>query len=77
MNQFPDNSFLTFNFEPVLNSLDKYYSLAISSPNAISGNAITVWSTPEDSYLDGELSVNNATLESDLVMKISYLSRRK
>jgi hypothetical protein len=77
MSQFPDNSFLTFNFKPILNSIDKSYSLAISSRSAVSGNAITVWSTSEDSYSFGELSINNTPLEADLVMKISYLSRRR
>jgi len=65
---FLDNSHYLFVFE----NDDTYegsaqYEIRVSSPDASPGNAVTIWSSGKDEYIDGQLFLNNGKLNSDLV----------
>jgi hypothetical protein len=53
-----DNSYLLYKFPDINDSLGQYYFLVISSNEAVSGNAVTILCTNEDSY-EGELFIND------------------
>jgi len=67
-----DNSFLKFDFEPIINSRGKTMIISVESPDSKPGNAVTLWTTGSDVYAQGKLSVNDEYLPSDLVLSIKY-----
>jgi len=67
-----DNNYRTFNFKSIQDSLDKYFTIIISSSNATSGNAVTIWRTNSE-QLDGELYINDLSQEDNLCIIPGYL----
>ena len=67
-----DNNYRAFKFESIKESLDKYFVLRISSPNATPGNAVTIWRTDSESF-NGELVNNNILQEDNLCIVPGYL----
>lgn len=64
-----DNSYYNFLFNSsVIINTNHLYEISISSDNAVSGNAITIWSSNTDTYKSGELYVNGEKRSSDLVL---------
>jgi len=75
-----DNTFFRFSFpkienykgEEILFSKGKKYYFFLEAPHAEPGNAITIWSSTEDLYKDGEKIINGAPSQGDLVFKTEY-----
>ena len=73
-----DNLFRRFDFEkPVTNAKGKQFCISVSSPDAVGGNAVTIWSSTEDSYPDGELTLDGIVMEnSDLSFQLFHSTER-
>ena len=72
MSDIADNSYRQFNFPPILNSGNKMYSVRIFSQDAEVGNAVTVWTSPNDVYEKGSAKIGQDALNGDLVMSLLY-----
>jgi len=63
-----DNSYFNILFDrSTVFNIHHKYEILISSKTAVSGNAITIWSSNSDSFKTGELYVNGELKNSDLV----------
>ncbi|HEX2910741.1 MAG TPA: YfhO family protein [Chloroflexia bacterium] len=60
-----DASF-SFAFSPLPDSKNKSYYLIVSSPDAVTGQAISAWTKPTLSYPDGKLSQGNTLMPGGL-----------
>ena len=80
MREVQDNAFFRFSFpkienykgEEILFSKGKKYYFYLEAPHAEPGNAITIWSSSEDLYKDGERITNGVPSQGDLVFKTEY-----
>ncbi|MBS3819993.1 hypothetical protein KGY73_10905 [bacterium] len=72
MQKVKNNRFFRFDFPEIPRSKGKRYYFFIEAPKASSGNAITLGSSPQDVYKDGEKIVNGAAAPGDLVFKTEY-----
>lgn len=52
--QIKDNAYHAFEFAPLWNVKGQLFYFFIEAPQAVPGNAITVWGTKEDAYTEGE-----------------------
>ncbi len=60
-----DNQFYEFRFdEPLSGVKNQSLRISVSSPDAVPGNALTIWSSNENSYQDGVLSMDGTVAES-------------
>lgn len=69
-----DNVFRRFDFEdPLRNVKGSTFCISVSSPDAVNGNAVTIWSSTEDSYPKGELTVDGIVMEnSDISFQLFH-----
>lgn len=80
MREVQDNTFFRFsipkrrdsNGNEILFSKGEEYYFYIHSPRAGPGNAITIWSSSDDLYKDGEKIINGIPSQGDLVFKTEY-----
>jgi hypothetical protein len=72
----PDNTYLIFDFIPLKNSYNQNFLINISSPDGKPGNAVTLWATSEDSYVNGTLTIGAEKTQMDLIMFVKYFSER-
>jgi len=49
-----DNSYTDYIFESIIDSQGKYYSIVITSPDSTPGNAVTIYKTNSDEYIQKE-----------------------
>lgn len=68
-----DNSYYSFNFEPIRKSKGKSYYFYLESPNSTSGNAITAWYCSDDVYDSGSLYRNHEEITGD----VQFIARCK
>ncbi|MNP08995.1 hypothetical protein D3C76_1010840 [compost metagenome] len=61
-----DNSYYTLNFGKVDNSAGKEYVIRVYSIDSIPGHSVTIWTSDDDIYHDGELKINNVAQQKDL-----------
>jgi len=66
-----DNSYLSYKFPQIKDSLGKKYTLLISSKDAVSGNAVTVYLTNDGSF-EGDLYINDQYQTNDLCIIPGY-----
>lgn len=64
--EIQDNSYYSFNFEPIKISKGKSYYFYLESPNSVSGNAITAWCSSNDTYDGGSLYHNHEEIAGDI-----------
>lgn len=80
MREIQDNTFFRFSIpkirdykgKKILFSKGKKYYFYLESPHAEPGNAITIWSSSENLYKDGEKIINGVPSQGDLVFKTEY-----
>jgi hypothetical protein len=68
-----DNGYFLFSFPAIKNSLGKKYYLKISSPDAISGNAVTVWLRKDAGIKGGNLLLANKPFKGSICFRLLYL----
>ncbi len=74
--QIADNQWTSFSFTPVSNSVNHTFYFYLEAPSAQPGDAITIWSSSTDAYVEGRRYVNGLPAEGDLTFKAlakSYL----
>ncbi len=71
-NEILDNQYANVSFEPIQNSQGHEYIISFYSTNATAGNAVTIWASNHNSFLQGDLSVAGIKVEQDLAFGISY-----
>jgi hypothetical protein len=69
-----NNAYYTFKFSTIEDSANKSYYFYLESPNSIPGNAITIWSSKDDVYPQGEKYINSKPAPGDLAFKVYYES---
>jgi hypothetical protein len=67
-----DTKYHQFIFEPVEDSKNKSYEFYFTSPDSSPGNAITIWSTQENSYDGGDATINHKPIKGDLNFKVFH-----
>lgn len=73
MRDVQDNSFFRFPvFPKKKHTKGKKYYFLLEAPYGEPGNAITIWSSSEDLYKDGEKIINGVPSQGDLVFKTVY-----
>jgi hypothetical protein len=72
--QIQDNAPKRFVFEPIANSVNREFYFYLEAPQAVSGNAITIWETDFDSYPSGQAYVDGQPTEGDLRFTAYYRS---
>jgi uncharacterized membrane protein len=66
-----DNSYIDFIFNNAIqNSKGKEYKIVINSDNSTPGNAVTLWSSLTDNYIDGELEIDGELQIGDLSLTL-------
>jgi hypothetical protein len=70
--ELPNNEYYIYSFDKIDNSEGQLYTLVVSSPDGVSGNAATVWCTDKSSY-DGVLYVNGIAGENNLCILPGYV----
>ena len=70
-----DNKELVIKFEPFPEAKGREFSVSVSSPDAVSGNALTVWASREDLIEKGVLSFGGEVAQGDLVITSYYMRR--
>lgn len=68
--EIQDDSFLSFRFDPLSDSLGKRFQLTLQLSNSVS-DPLAVWIT-EASYLDGSLSMDGSLMAGDLCFVPDY-----
>jgi len=58
-------AYLPFNFTGINDSLGRFYTLVVSSEDAVPGNAVTIWLTNKESF-NGDLLINDQEQEYNL-----------
>jgi len=72
-----NNAFNTFKFPPIGNSANRSYYFFIESPESVSGNAITIWSSKNNTYTEGAEYINSKPVAGDLAFKVNYALQPK
>ena len=67
-----DTKYHQFIFEPIENSKNTSYEFYLTSPNSSPGNAVTIWSTQENSYDGGYATINDNPINGDLNFKVFH-----
>ncbi|WP_088834222.1 YfhO family protein [Paenibacillus tyrfis] len=67
-NKIKDNSWYDFEFTPINNSEGKIFTIEITSPNGLTGNALTTWKNSNKNI--GELYINNELVSGSLCLKL-------
>jgi hypothetical protein len=67
--QIADNQWFSFSFDPIPDSEGHKFYFLLESPTSQSGDAITIWSTENNAYLDGQRYVNGVPVEGDLTFR--------
>lgn len=71
--QMRDNSYFSVIFDHTIPVKEKtQYQVNITSSTGRFGHPVTIWSTADDSYKDGNLSINGETKSNDLLFEIVY-----
>jgi hypothetical protein len=70
--QIADNSYYQCSFPKIGKSRGNSYYFFVESPESISGNAVTIWSSTEDAYKDGSAYINSKPISGDLAFKTYY-----
>ncbi len=66
-----DNSFRTYYFNTeIKNDHTNIYNIIVTTEETYKGNAPTIWSSKEDSYPEGTLTVNGVQKAGDLAFKL-------
>ena len=73
LSEIQDNAWRLFTFAPIENSKGKPYYFYFESPDSQAGQAITAWSTKDDTYVDGTLLVNHIPESGDLSFMLYYV----
>lgn len=64
--EIADNAWHTFSFGPIPDNKGRGFYFYIESPQSVAGNAITIWSSREDTYSQGSRYENGAPAPGDL-----------
>ena len=67
-----DTKYHQFIFEPIENSKNTSYEFYLTSPDSSPGNAVTIWSTQENSYDGGDATINDRPINGDLNFKVFH-----
>lgn len=70
-----DNQSHHLGFPPLDDSAGKEFILTLTSPDGVSGNAVTVYSSPTDVYPGGTLFTDGAPQMGDLLLTLDYHPR--
>ena len=71
-----DNSFKMLHLEEALHGINKeQFKIIITSPDAVSGNAITIIASGADSYVNGELFVDGTKQQGDAFFKLDHFNK--
>lgn len=73
--EIKDNNFLNLEFPKISNSKNKKFRLIIKS-DGTAGNSVTIWSTHNSSYNDGELFINGDRTGGDIKFQTLNTTRR-
>ena len=73
LSEIQNNAWRLFTFAPIENSLGKTYYFFFEAPESQEGQAITVWSTKDDTYSGGALIVNHTPENGDLSFMVYYV----
>lgn len=70
----PDGSLVKFNFNPINESKDKWYTLVISSPNSKHGTdeSLSVFLTDEKEDWLGGVTINKVTTDGNIALTTHY-----
>jgi hypothetical protein len=69
-----DNTFHRLVFQPIPDSANRQYYFYFEAPDAVPGNAITIWQTDFDSYPGGQVYIGNRPAQGDLAFVAYYRS---
>jgi hypothetical protein len=69
---FRDNTFYRIELPEMQDSKGKLYSIKILSENSKEGDAVTIWASNQDKYLQGKLRINEVDVSKDLKFTIFY-----
>jgi uncharacterized membrane protein len=72
-----NNAYNNFRFPAIKNSANKSYYFFIESPESVKGNAITIWSSKNDTYTQGTAYVNSKSIKGDLAFRVNYALQPK
>ena len=61
-----DNTWLSFVFPALKNSRDRTYSMWVTSPRSLPGNAVTLWRSASDTYPRGRATINGKPVNGDI-----------
>lgn len=61
-----DNSYYTLNFSKINNSKNKKYIIRVEAKDSVQGNSVTIWSSDEDIYSGGDLTINSIKQNKDI-----------
>jgi hypothetical protein len=67
-----DNTYYSFNFAPIPDSINKQYYFSIESPGADQSDPVTIWSSSNDVYTDGTAYYNGQPQNDDLAFRMHY-----
>ena len=67
-----DDTWQTFYFSPIPDSANRTFFFYFTSSDAVTGNAVTAWSSSQDIYPDGEIIVNGKPATGDLSFRTFY-----
>ncbi|MHB1167124.1 MAG: hypothetical protein ACYC0N_01120 [Carboxydocellales bacterium] len=68
-----DNQYQRFDFPLIKNSKGKTYYFYFESPESISGDAITVWSTKNNVFQEVNMYINHKSVSGTLAFRTYYL----
>ncbi|MCZ6689425.1 MAG: YfhO family protein [Planctomycetota bacterium] len=74
MEEIENNAYFWFPFDPIPESKGNRYAFTLASPDASSGNAVTVWMHPEGRYPDGVRLESGEPAAGDLGFGIHFVS---
>ena len=68
-----DNAYRPFRFPPIPDSEGRSFYFFFESPTSRAGDAITMYHTPNDVYVDGQMVIEGEPQGGDLAFKTSHL----
>ncbi|MCZ6601835.1 MAG: YfhO family protein, partial [Planctomycetota bacterium] len=74
MEEIENNAYFWFLFDPIPQSKGNRYAFTLASPDASSGNAVTVWMHPEGRYPEGARLETGEPVAGDLGFGIHFVS---
>ena len=75
LNKIGDNSHVPFEFTPIEASAGKSYALVLDVDSMPPGFLITLWLTPQDTYLQGSFYMNGQIQPGDTALRVYSIVR--